>query len=79
MLRALDYLPPGEVGFADLARALLAADEASHPKSGAQREFLAQEFVRRGIIASVQELDVETNTVNAAVAVLDLNELVRSD
>lgn len=49
------------------------------PRCGAQREFLAQEFVRRGIIASVQELDVETNTVNAAVAVLDLNELVRSD
>jgi hypothetical protein len=79
VLRTLDYLPPGEVGFADFARALLASDEASHPDSGAQRDFLIEEFVRRGIVGDARELDVDTNLVHAAVSRLDLDELVRSD
>lgn len=79
VLRALDYLPPGEVDFADFARALLASDEASHPDSGAQREFLIEEFVRRGIVKSPHELDVDTNLVILAVSTVDLEELVRSD
>jgi hypothetical protein len=79
VLRALDYLPPGEVSFADFGRALLASDQASHPDSEDQREWLRQEFVRRGIVATAGELEIKTNYANPAVSQLDLDELVRSD
>ena len=79
VLRALDYLPPGEVSFADFGRALLASDQASHPDSAEQRQWLRHEFVERGIVRYAMQLDVETNFANAAVARLDLDELVQSD
>ena len=79
VLRALDYLPPGEVSFADYGRSIIASDQASHPESNEQREWLKQEFVNREIIKKREELDVETNFKNDAVAELDLDELVRSD
>jgi hypothetical protein len=79
VFRGLDYLPPGEVSFADFARAMLASDEASHPDSGAQRSWLVDEFVRRGIVSDASELDVETNFAHPAVSKVDLDELVRSD
>jgi hypothetical protein len=79
VLRGLDYLPPGEVTFADFARAILASDEASHPDSGEQRDWLAEEFVRRGIAARKRDLDVDTQFEHRAVGALDLEELMRSD
>jgi hypothetical protein len=79
VLRGLDYLPPGEVTFADFARAILASDEASHPDSGDQRKWLAEEFVRRAIVRRKGDLDVETNFQHRAVGGLDLDELMRSD
>ena len=77
--RGLDYLPPGDVSFGDLGRAILAADQASHPESGEQRAWLREEFVRRGIVARVRELDVKTNFERRAVSCLDLEALVDSD
>jgi hypothetical protein len=79
VLRTLDYLPPGEASFVDFGRALLASDEASHPDSGEQRDWLREEFVRRGIVADAAQLDVPRDFDHAAVRGLDLDELVRSD
>jgi hypothetical protein len=79
LYRGLDYLPPGDVTLADLGRAILAADEASHPDSGDQRRWISEEFVRRGIVHNARELRVRTNYSHPSVAALDLESLVDSD
>jgi hypothetical protein len=79
VLRGLDYLPPGEVSFADVGRAIIASDKASHPDSAKQREILMAEFVNRGMVASEGELEVRTNYDWPGLAKEDLNELVMSD
>ncbi|MFP2928804.1 hypothetical protein ACLESO_27130 [Pyxidicoccus sp. 3LG] len=79
LYRGLDYLPPGEVSFADLGRAILAADAASHPDSGEQREWLCKEFVRRGIVRSARSLKVRTDFEHPALADVDLDTLAKSD
>jgi len=79
VLRALDYLPPGEVSFADYGRSIIASDQASHPDSVEQREWLKEEFVKRGIIRTADELDMATNYEHRAVAALDLEQVIQSD
>lgn len=76
--RALDYLPPGEISFADYARAVMAADKASNPGNAWVRDFLAEEFVRRGIVASADELAAGPHRVKLKTG-LDLDLLVSSD
>ncbi|MFA6965249.1 hypothetical protein [Bosea sp. (in: a-proteobacteria)] len=78
VFRALDYLPPGEISFADYGRAVIAADTASNPEPSWERDFLKEEFVRRGIVAAARELDpVVTDLVIPHD--LDLDELVADD
>jgi hypothetical protein len=79
VFRALDYLPPGEVSFADYARAILASDEASFPDSDRYRRAIIGEFVARGIAAAESDLAVETNFTNRALDSVDLATLVHSD
>ena len=62
LLRGIDYFPPGELTFADVARATLAADRAQDngPRTESiekNRLDFAKRFVERGVIRSVEELD----------------------
>lgn len=56
VLRALDFLPPGEISFADYGRAMYAADRASYPGTSRPRTWLKQAFVARRIVARPAEL-----------------------
>ncbi len=79
IFRALDYLPPGEISFADYGRAIIASDHASHPDSKQGREWLRAEFVRRCMAPSVEALEVEEPFDDPAVEKIDLETLVDSD
>lgn len=79
ILRALDYLPPGEVSFADFGRAILAADQAAHPKDGQERDWICEEFVRRALVPDKAALEVETNVRFKPLAKIDLQTLAGSD
>ncbi|WP_377190470.1 hypothetical protein [Ruegeria meonggei] len=66
--RALDYLPPGEVTFADYVRAVVSADAASNPDSPDERTVLVNEAVKRGIIERAEDAE-------PVIADLDLNDV----
>jgi hypothetical protein len=57
-LRALDYLPPGEISFADYGRAIIAPDQAAHPDDKKERDWLREEFVRRKMVLDPSALVV---------------------
>ncbi|PVG80866.1 hypothetical protein DDE18_21020 [Nocardioides gansuensis] len=63
LLRGIDYLPPGELSFADVGRATLAADRAARPDADSsvalieQRKGFAENFVKRLIVAKAGDLD----------------------
>lgn len=79
ILRALDYLPPGEVSFGDYGRAILAADQAAHPEDGQERQWICDEFVSRALVPNKEALEVETNFEFKPLAKVNLETLARSD
>ncbi|HUE87083.1 MAG TPA: hypothetical protein VMO26_13490 [Vicinamibacterales bacterium] len=76
--RALDYLPPGEVSFADYGRAFLAAAAATYRRPEQEQNWLREEFVRRGIVESVAELDVATASKERLTGI-DLSAIVEDE
>jgi hypothetical protein len=79
VFRALDYLPPGDVSFADYGRAIIAADQALYPDHDGERNSIRDEFVRRHLAPSPESLEVRTNFRRKVVKELDLDTLVESD
>ena len=79
IFRALDYFPPGEVSFADYGRAIIAADQASHPDDDREREWMREEFVARHMAPHREALEVETSFEHPALRDVDLQTLVESD
>ena len=84
VLRALDYLPPGEISFADYGRAITCADKAFFPSLGKERRWIGEEFVRRGIVSKREELDVRLEpereqALNQVLSQLDPKTLTESD
>jgi hypothetical protein len=79
VFRALDYLPPGEVSFADYARAIIAADQALYPKEDQERNWIRDEFVRRHMAPSPESLEVRTNFRRKVIRELNLDTLLESD
>ena len=79
IFRALDYLPPGEVSFADYGRAIIAADQASHPNEKKERQWICEEFVKRYMVTGEGALKVETNFEAPELAEVDLQTLVDSE
>jgi hypothetical protein len=77
-LRALDYLPPGEISFADYGRAIIAPDQAAHPDDNQERDWLRDEFVRRLMVQDRSALDVPSPPVDGLKRV-DRQGLMDSD
>lgn len=79
LFRALDYLPPGEISFADYGRAIYAADRDFYPADSDARAFLAGVFVRRGIIKAPHDLEVPGDFPADILSGVELEDLIASD
>ncbi|UCE26241.1 MAG: hypothetical protein JSW52_07710 [Candidatus Coatesbacteria bacterium] len=79
LFRALDYLPPGEISFADYGRAIIAHDQAHYPDDGQVREWIKDEFVKRGIVRNRDALEVKTNFEEPALENVNVEMLINSD
>ncbi len=79
MYRALDYLPPGEVSFADYGRALIAVDEVAYPEAHQMRAWLKEEFVKRSIVPETSHLDTPTRYAYEPLEAYEVTTLYESD
>ena len=79
VFRALDYLPPGEVSFADYGRAILAVDQVAFPDNDKMRQWIRAEFVRRSIVPSEAALDMPTRDDTETLPGIDVPTLQASD
>lgn len=78
IFRALDFLPPGEVSFADYGRAIIAVDLVAYPDDDKMRNWVIEQFVRRKIVESKSALDVCIE-FNAEEPIPDVKNLYESD
>lgn len=79
MLRALDYLPPGEVSFRDYVWAVVASDTVSNPDRPGPRNVLMEEFTRRGVPVDADSVASDLDIKAPQLADVDRDLLVESD
>ncbi|NIN63192.1 MAG: hypothetical protein GTO63_00440, partial [Anaerolineae bacterium] len=77
--RALDYLPPGEVSYADYGRALIQVDRVAYPDDDKMRNWVRAEFVKRHIVPDEGRLQAETGLDAEAPEAIDAATLHDSD
>ncbi|MFX1238040.1 MAG: hypothetical protein ACFFAS_04110 [Promethearchaeota archaeon] len=79
IFRALDYLPPGEVSFADYGRAIIAVDSIAYQENKEIRNWIVREFLERGIINDKKSLKVDLRLKSNALKKIDIKMLYDSD
>ena len=79
IFRALDYLPPGEVSFADYGRAIIAVDDIAYKKDKKIRNWIIREFLERGIIQDKESLKVDLRFNTDVLEKIDMKMLHNSD
>lgn len=79
VVRGLDYLPPGDVGFIELARAILACDAAAHPDDTTRvRSLLIDRLLERGI-GTRNTLHTDFEGISDPLSADDLEAIIASD
>ncbi|MFX1484736.1 MAG: hypothetical protein ACFFCP_16285, partial [Promethearchaeota archaeon] len=79
IFRGLDYLPPGEVTFADYARAMIAVDRVAYAKDDKMRNWIRNEFLERKIISDLRALDIRKRFDHSILADVNIENLCSSD
>jgi hypothetical protein len=79
VFRALDYLPPGDISFADYGRAIIAADQAFFKGDKQPRKWICDEFEKRHMVEDRKSLEVMTNYNHSALKDIDPQTLLESD
>jgi hypothetical protein len=79
IFRGLDYMPPGDASFADLARGIIAAEQTLYPDDRQRQDWIKEQFVNRLIVEDASELDVETDVDYEGLKNVDIGILAESD
>lgn len=79
IFQALEYLPPGDISFADYGRAIIAVDAGGNLNPEFVREWICSEFVQRGIVANSDELVTPVNFTYEPLLSVDLEKLIEDD
>lgn len=77
--RALDYVPPGEVSFADYGRALIEVDRVAYPDDERMREWIRSEFVERRLVPDKAAFSLGTDFSKQDPGPVDVPTLFASD
>jgi len=79
VFRALDYLPPGEISYADYGRAIMTVDQVAYPDDLKIRNWVKAQFTSRHLVLNEDALDVETDFEREGPEAIGVRALHDSD